>query len=34
VLRFAFTNMEHIHSGKLERDLDFPPLEVHTREFL
>jgi hypothetical protein len=30
---FAFTNMKHIHNSKTERDLDLPPLEVHTKEF-
>jgi hypothetical protein len=33
-LRFAFTNMEHIHSGKPERGLDLSTLKVHTIEFL
>jgi hypothetical protein len=32
-LRFAFTNMEHIYSSEPERDLDLPPLKVHTIEF-
>jgi hypothetical protein len=32
-LRFAFTNMEDIHSSKPERGLDLPSLKVHTLNF-